>query len=212
MNNTVTFKPSLVESSGKLIVVDNLLKQLHKNGSEKTVLISYYTQTLDVFVKLCNMRHYKYLRLDGATATALRTDIVKKFNDANSEYSNFQFFMCILTKLIIMFHVDSLLSYSLILGVLLLSAKAGGVGLNLVGASNLILYDSDWNPASDQQAMARIWRDGQKKSVHIYRLLTSGSIEEKIFQRQISKTGLSEAITNPDNQNNTKLSYDQLKV
>lgn len=76
----------------------------------------------------------------------------------------------------------------------------------------MILYDSDWNPASDQQAMARIWRDGQKKSVHIYRLLTSGTIEEKIFQRQISKTGLSEAITNPDNHNNTKLSFDQLKV
>lgn len=101
---------------------------------------------------------------------------------------------------------------NLFLGVLLLSAKAGGVGLNLIGASNLILYDSDWNPASDQQAMARIWRDGQKKNVHIYRLLTSGTIEEKIFQRQISKTGLSEAITNPDNQNNTKLSFDQLKV
>lgn len=94
----------------------------------------------------------------------------------------------------------------------MLSAKAGGVGLNLVGASNLILYDSDWNPASDQQAMARIWRDGQKKSVYIYRLLTSGTIEEKIFQRQICKTGLSEAIVNPDNQNYTKLSFDELKV
>lgn len=98
------------------------------------------------------------------------------------------------------------------LGILLLSAKAGGVGLNLIGASNLILYDSDWNPASDQQAMARIWRDGQKKNVYIYRLLTSGTIEEKIFQRQISKTGLSEAITNPDAQNNTKLSFNELKV
>lgn len=182
LNHTITLKHSLIESSGKLIVVDNLLKELHKNGSEKTVLISYYTQTLDIFVKLCDMKHYKYLRLDGSTATAQRTDIVKKFNDSNSNYS-----------------------------VLLLSAKAGGVGLNLVGASNLILYDSDWNPASDQQAMARIWRDGQKKNVHIYRLLTSGTIEEKIFQRQISKTGLSEAITNPDNQNNTKLSFDQLK-
>jgi len=56
--------------------------------------------------------------------------------------------------------------------------------------------------------MARNWRDGQKKNVHVYRLLTSGTIEEKIFQRQISKTGLSETIINPDNQNNTKLSFD----
>ena len=67
----------------------------------------------------------------------------------------------------------------------LLSSKAGGVGLNLVGGSVLILYDIDWNPANDQQAMARIWRDGQKSNVIIYRLLTTGTIEEKIFQRQV---------------------------
>lgn len=57
----------------------------------------------------------------------------------------------------------------LLLGIFLLSAKAGGVGLNLIGASRLILFDSDWNPANDLQAMARIWRDGQKRSVYIYR-------------------------------------------
>jgi len=55
--------------------------------------------------------------------------------------------------------------------VLLLSAKAGGVGLNLPGASRLVLFDSDWNPASDVQAMARIWRDGQKRNVYIYRFV-----------------------------------------
>lgn len=87
MNHIAISKHSFIESSGKLIVVENLLKELHKNSSEKTVLISYYTQTLDVFVKLCNLKHYKYLRLDGATATALRTDIVKKFNNSQSEYS-----------------------------------------------------------------------------------------------------------------------------
>ena len=57
--------------------------------------------------------------------------------------------------------------------VFLLSTKAGGVGLNLIGASRLILYDSDWNPANDQQAMARIWRDGQVRPCHIYRLITT---------------------------------------
>ena len=51
----------------------------------------------------------------------------------------------------------------------MLSSKAGGVGLNLIGASRLILYDIDWNPANDMQAMARIWREGQKRSVQIYR-------------------------------------------
>lgn len=71
--------------------------------------------------------------------------------------------------------------------IFLLSTTAGGTGLNLVGASRLFLFDSSWNPASDLQAMARVWRDGQKKEVFIYRLLTAGSIEEKIFQRQIMK-------------------------
>ena len=74
--------------------------------------------------------------------------------------------------------------------VLLLSSKAGGTGLNLIGASRILLFDMDWNPAHDLQAMARVWRDGQKRKVHVYRLATAGSIEEKIFQRQITKQGL----------------------
>ena len=60
----------------------------------------------------------------------------------------------------------------LFIGIFLLSSKAGGVGLNLIGASRLILYDIDWNPANDMQAMARIWREGQKKAVQIYRFDT----------------------------------------
>ena len=55
----------------------------------------------------------------------------------------------------------------------LLSSKAGGVGLNIVGASRLVLFDIDWNPANDLQAMARVWRDGQKRTVFIYRFLTA---------------------------------------
>ena len=62
------------------------------------------------------------------------------------------------------------------------------------GGSHLILYDIDWNPATDIQAMSRVWRDGQKHPVHISRLLLTGTIEEKIYQRQISKQGLSGAV------------------
>lgn len=100
--------------------------------------------------------------------------------------------------------------------VFFLSSKAGGCGLNLVGANRLVLYDPDWNPASDLQAMARVWRDGQQKNVFIYRLLrycsytrfvlvltgwglslsygSTGSIEEKIYQRQTTKQGLSKSV------------------
>lgn len=60
----------------------------------------------------------------------------------------------------------------------------------MIGASKILLYDMDWNPAHDIQAMARVWRDGQSKPVTIYRLATVGTIEEKIFQRQNTKQGL----------------------
>ena len=54
----------------------------------------------------------------------------------------------------------------------MLSSKAGGCGLNLIGANRLIMFDPDWNPANDDQAMARVWRDGQKKQCFIYRLIS----------------------------------------
>jgi hypothetical protein len=78
--------------------------------------------------------------------------------------------------------------------VLLLSAKAGGVGFNVVGANRLVLFDPDWNPAVDRQVIGRVYREGQKKPVFVYRLLSTGSIEEKIFQRQAHKQGLSNAL------------------
>ena len=69
--------------------------------------------------------------------------------------------------------------------------RSGGVGLNLIGASRLVLYDNDWNPSIDLQAMSRIHRDGQKKPCFIYRLVTTGCIDEKILQRQLMKIALS---------------------
>ncbi|NXP08229.1 RA54B protein, partial [Thinocorus orbignyianus] len=152
--------------SGKLQVLVKLLAAIHElNPSERVVLVSNYTQTLNILQETCSRYGYSYTRLDGHTPVSQRQQIVDKFN---SKFSPAFIF--------------------------LLSSKAGGVGLNLVGASHLILYDIDWNPATDLQAMARVWRDGQKHTVHIYRLLTTGSIEEKIYQRQISKQDLSGAV------------------
>ncbi|XP_043482595.1 DNA repair and recombination protein RAD54B-like [Leptopilina heterotoma] len=167
--------------SVKMNVVRALLREL-KGTSENVVLVSYFTKTLDLLEKLCNSEGMSSCRLDGSTATTGRTKIVDKFNSKGNTTRVF-----------------------------LLSAKAGGVGLNLVGASRLVLFDSDWNPASDAQAMARIWRDGQKKSVYIYRLLTTGTIEEKIYQRQISKTSLSEAVVDANHLASLKLSTSELK-
>ena len=95
--------------------------------------------------------------------------------------------------------------------VFMLSSKAGGCGLNLIGANRLVrltpqqdkktplitfqvMFDPDWNPANDEQAMARVWRDGQKKQCFVYRMLAVGTIEEKIFQRQTHKKALSSCV------------------
>ncbi|KAI4521923.1 hypothetical protein K525DRAFT_269401 [Schizophyllum commune Loenen D] len=69
-----------------------------------------------------------------------------------------------------------------------------GVGINLTGASRLILFDCDWNPSYDLQSAARCHRDGQKRPVHVYRLMTAGLIDEKIYQRQVTKLGLSSSL------------------
>ncbi|NXW16115.1 RA54B protein, partial [Circaetus pectoralis] len=134
--------------SGKLQVLVKLLAAIHElNSSERqvVVLVSNYTQTLNILQETCKRYGYSYTRLDGHTPVSQRQQIVDTFN---SKFSPAFIF--------------------------LLSSKAGGVGLNLVGASHLILYDIDWNPATDIQAMARVWRDGQKHTVYIYRLLTTG--------------------------------------
>ncbi|XP_045836321.1 DNA repair and recombination protein RAD54B [Meles meles] len=154
------------EESGKLQVLLKLLAVIHElRPTEKVVLVSNYTQTLNILQEVCKRHGYTYTRLDGQTPVFERQKIVDGFN---SKYSSDFIF--------------------------LLSSKAGGVGLNLIGGSHLILYDIDWNPATDIQAMSRVWRDGQKHPVHIYRLLTTGTIEEKIYQRQISKQDLSGAV------------------
>ena len=71
-------------------------------------------------------------------------------------------------------------------------------GLNLIGANRLVLFDLDWNPATDKQAAARCWRDGQKRRCFTYRFLTTGTLEERIFQRQLSKEGLQSVVEDED--------------
>ncbi|CAL8577738.1 DNA-dependent ATPase protein rad54 [Xanthoria parietina] len=151
--------------SGKMQVLDRMLARIRQDTNDKIVLISNFTQTLDIFDKLCRSRGYGSLRLDGSMAVNKRQKLVDKFNDP--EGTEFVF---------------------------LLSSKAGGCGLNLIGANRLVLFDPDWNPAADQQALARVWRDGQKKDCFVYRFIATGTIEEKIFQRQSHKQSLSSCV------------------
>lgn len=93
----------------------------------------------------------------------------------------------------------------------MLSSKAGGCGINLIGANRLVLIDPDWNPALDQQVLARVWRDGQKKDCFIYRFISTGTIEEKIFQRQSMKLQLSSCVVDEKEDVDRLYSADNLK-
>ncbi len=144
-------------ASGKLETALGLIDRIISGMGERVVMVSQWTSMLSVLESAIKKRGFSTARLDGSTPVAKRQDIVNAFNNNG------------------------------IGQVFLLSTQAGGVGLNLIGANRLILYDSHWNPALDSQAMARIWRDGQTKPCYIYRMITAGTVEEKIYQRQMMK-------------------------
>ncbi|KAJ1569567.1 DNA-dependent ATPase protein rad54 [Cladochytrium tenue] len=142
---------------------------IQKAQNDKIVLISNYTQTLDLFENMCRANRWPCVRLDGSMPILKRKKVVDRFNAPDSD--DFVF---------------------------LLSSKAGGCGINLIGANRLVLFDPDWNPANDAQALARVWRDGQKKVCFLYRFIATGSIEEKIFQRQAHKQSLSSCVVDEE--------------
>lgn len=160
------FETMDVQQSGKLTLLVKMLRRIRKCTDDKVVVISNFTATLDIVEAMCKSWKFSFERLDGKTKQSERMSIVGRFNRTPPKE-------CF---------------------IFLLSSKTGGAGLNLIGANRLIMLDCDWNPANDAQAMARIHRDGQKKVSYIYRLLLSGTMDEKIFQRQLSKTGLSNAL------------------
>jgi SNF2 family DNA or RNA helicase len=150
--------------SGKLVVLDALLQSIRETApGDKVVIVSNFTSALSTIESLVlNPRQYSFQRLDGTTDLQNRQPMVDSFNRSTPEQS-----FC-----------------------LLLSSKAGGCGLNLIGANRLVMFDPDWNPALDVQAMGRVYRQGQTKPCTIYRLFTSGTVEEVIYQRQSQKGNL----------------------
>ncbi|KAH3661352.1 hypothetical protein OGAPHI_006759 [Ogataea philodendri] len=168
--------------SGKFAMLERFLFKIRKETNDKIVLISNFTQTLDLIEKMCRHHRFGTLRLDGTLGINKRQRLVDKFNDPDGDEFIF-----------------------------LLSSKAGGCGINLIGANRLILLDPDWNPASDQQALARVWRDGQKKNCFIYRFIATGTIEEKIFQRQSAKMELSSCVVDSNEDVERQFSSDNLK-
>ena len=153
------------EGSGKLSALRSVVKALRDAGEgERVVIVSGFSAALDLAGAVCADLGVRTDRLDGRTPPDARSALVKEFNAGRGGSA------------------------------MLLSCVAGGAGLNLVGASRLVLFDTSWNPAHDRQAMARVWRDGQTRPVTIYRLLAAGTVEEKVFQRQLLKRAEAEAV------------------
>jgi DNA repair and recombination RAD54-like protein len=155
--------------SGKLRVLHALMSELRRKGRERIVVVSVYMTTLDLIEQMCNQEDWPSCKLGGSTSTKKRKQFNDEFNDPTANYFAF-----------------------------LLSSKAGGCGLNLIGGSRLVMFDLDWNPATDKQAAARCWRDGQRYQCYTYRFVSSGTLEERMLQRQLSKEGLQNVIEDKD--------------
>ncbi|KAJ7995914.1 hypothetical protein DPEC_G00231650 [Dallia pectoralis] len=150
----------LVTNSGKMVALDKLLPKVQEQGS-RVLIFSQMTRVLDILEDYCMWRGYEYCRLDGNTPHEARQEAIEAYNAENS------------IKFIFM-----------------LSTRAGGLGINLATADVVILYDSDWNPQVDLQAMDRAHRIGQKKPVRVFRLITDNTVEERIVERAEMKLRL----------------------
>lgn len=128
-----------------------------KEGGHRVLLYFQMTRMIDLMEEYLTYRNYKYCRLDGSTKLEDRRDTVAAFQNSPEIF------------------------------IFLLSTRAGGLGINLTSADTVIFYDSDWNPTIDSQAMDRAHRLGQTKQVTVYRLITRGTIEERIRKRALQK-------------------------
>uniref|UniRef100_A0A6N2L4N4 Protein CHROMATIN REMODELING 5 n=1 Tax=Salix viminalis TaxID=40686 RepID=A0A6N2L4N4_SALVM len=144
-------------SSGKLVILDKLLVRLHET-KHRVLIFSQMVRMLDIIAQYMSLRGFQFQRLDGSTKAELRQQAMDHFNAPGSD--DFCF---------------------------LLSTRAGGLGINLATADTVIIFDSDWNPQNDLQAMSRAHRIGQQEVVNIYRFVTSKSVEEDILERAKKK-------------------------
>ncbi|KAI7995163.1 CHD3-type chromatin-remodeling factor PICKLE [Camellia lanceoleosa] len=142
----------LLETSGKLQLLDKIMVKLKEQG-HRVLIYSQFQHMLDLLEDYCSYQKWQYERIDGKVGGAERQIRIDRFNAKNS--TRFCF---------------------------LLSTRAGGLGINLATADTVIIYDSDWNPHADLQAMARAHRLGQTNKVMIFRLITRGTIEERMMQ------------------------------
>ena len=158
----------LLKDSAKLKVLIDLLIRL-KHSGHRTLVFSQSTKMLDVIETVFTQSSVSYLRIDGSTAGNLRQKAVDDFNDCDNR-------------------IDAML----------LSTKAAGVGLTLTGADRAIIFDPSWNPSEDSQAVDRCYRIGQTKDVTVYRFIAAGTVEEKMYEKQVHKDGIKRVVLSSD--------------
>ena len=154
----------LIMSSGKMVLLDQLLNKLRRDG-HRVLIFSQMVRMLDIIGDYLQLKGLSFQRLDGTINSHKRRISIDHFNAKDSR--DFVF---------------------------LLSTRAGGLGINLMTADTVIIFDSDWNPQADLQAMARAHRIGQKNHVMIYRFVSKDTIEEQVLERARRKMILEYAI------------------
>ena len=178
-----------IEQSNKFKISFELLEQTILAG-ERMLLFSQSLLTLDLIEEFLRQRNVpsteekwtngtNYFRLDGSTPSMERDRLINAFNKAEA----------------------------IKVPLFLVSTRAGSLGINLVGANRVIIFDASWNPCHDSQAVCRVYRYGQSKPCYIYRLVSDRCLEKKIYDRQINKQGMSDRVvdeSNPDNYLSTK--------
>jgi SWI/SNF-related matrix-associated actin-dependent regulator of chromatin subfamily A member 5 len=154
----------LIDNAGKMVILDKLLKSMKAKGS-RVLIFSQMSRVLDILEDYCQFRQFKYCRIDGNTAHEDRINSIDAYNAPDSEKFIF-----------------------------LLTTRAGGLGINLVSADIVVLFDSDWNPQADLQAMDRAHRIGQTKQVYVFRFITQDAVEERILERATQKLKLDQLV------------------
>ncbi|KAL1329867.1 hypothetical protein HN51_047051 [Arachis hypogaea] len=135
-----------------------------KEQGHRVLLFTQTQQMLDILENFLSTSGHMYRRMDGLTPVKQRMALIDEFNASNDIF------------------------------IFILTTRVGGLGTNLTGANRVIIFDPDWNPSNDMQARERAWRIGQKRDVTVYRLITRGTIEEKVYHRQIYKHFLTNKI------------------
>uniref|UniRef100_A0A672NNW8 RAD54 like 2 n=1 Tax=Sinocyclocheilus grahami TaxID=75366 RepID=A0A672NNW8_SINGR len=174
------YQTGVLENSAKMVLLFHLIDESVKRG-DKILVFSQSLSTLTVMEDFLSrrpmpiqtetgmhnwVRNVNYYRLDGSTSASERERLINQFNDPANNQA----------------------------WVFLLSTRAGCLGVNLIGANRVVVFDASWNPCHDAQAVCRVYRYGQHKPCHIYRLVCDFTLEKKIYDRQVSKQGMSDRV------------------